>query len=62
MLSVFSVIEMQVFLVEIFRNFEVSLAVPAQKIRREAAGAMVPTIDGEVEKGSQLPVCIRLAA
>lgn len=53
---------MQVFLVDIFRNFEVSLAVPAERIRREPAGVMVPTIDGEVDKGSQLPVRIRIAA
>lgn len=61
-LRFFSVLEMQVFLVDIFRNFEVSLAVPAERIRREAAGVMVPTIDGEVDKGSQLPVRIRIAA
>jgi hypothetical protein len=31
----------------------------AEKIRREAFVMMVPTIAGEIEKGSQMPIIIK---
>jgi len=58
----FAVLELQAFLVEIISNFELSLDVPMEKIRREACTVMVPTIEGQVEKGSQLPVRIKPAS
>jgi hypothetical protein len=55
------VLEMQAFLVELINSFEFALAVPHEKIFREPAGAMTPTIAGEREKGVQMPSIIRPA-
>ncbi|KAJ3817458.1 cytochrome P450 [Lentinula raphanica] len=57
----FAVIEMQAFIVELLSNFEFSATPQIDKIRREAALVMVPTIEGEVEKGSQLPLRVTFA-
>lgn len=57
-----SVYEMQIFLSELISNFEFSLAVPVEKILREPSSVMVTTILGENEKGSQLPVNIKVAS
>ncbi|KAJ7339938.1 cytochrome P450 [Mycena albidolilacea] len=55
-----SVYEYQAFLVELVKNFEFSIdPTLASKIRREASLVMVPTIAGEIELGSQLPVTIQ---
>ncbi|KAJ6535340.1 cytochrome P450 [Mycena vulgaris] len=56
----FAVYEYQTFLVELVKNFEFSMdPTLAAKVRREAAMVMVPTISGEVLKGSQMPITIR---
>ncbi|KAJ6571321.1 cytochrome P450 [Mycena capillaripes] len=56
----FAVYEYQTFLVELVKNFEFSMdPTLAAKVRREAAMVMVPTISGEVMKGSQMPITIR---
>lgn len=55
------VIELQAFLVDLIGNFEFSLTPEAQRVRREAAGVMTPTIEGQVEKGTQLPLRISVA-
>lgn len=55
------VLELQAIIVNIFGNFELSLAIPAEKIVRENCGVMVPTIEGEIEKGCQLPVRVKHA-
>ncbi|KAJ7923520.1 cytochrome P450 [Mycena leptocephala] len=56
----FAVYEYQTFLVELVKNFEFSMdPTLAAKVRREAAMVMVPTISGEVTKGSQMPITIR---
>ena len=57
----FSVIELQAFVVELLSNFEFSAAPKTEKIRREAALVMVPTIEGEVKNGSQLPLRVKFA-
>ncbi|KAL0955684.1 hypothetical protein HGRIS_001908 [Hohenbuehelia grisea] len=57
----FAVLELHVFLSELISNFEFALTPEAQHIRREAALTMVPTVRGEVEKGVQLPLRIRIA-
>ncbi|KAJ7340782.1 cytochrome P450 [Mycena albidolilacea] len=55
-----SVYEYQTFLVELVKNFDFSMdPTLAAKVRREAAMVMVPTISGEVMKGSQMPITIR---
>ncbi|KAE9403334.1 cytochrome P450 [Gymnopus androsaceus JB14] len=58
----FAVIELQAFAVELLSNFEFSAASNTEKIRREAAVAMVPTIEGEVENGAQLPLKVTFAS
>lgn len=53
---------MQVFLSELIGNWEFSLAVPVEKLVREPSSVMVSTVIGENEKGSQLPVNVKLAS
>ncbi|KAK0482217.1 cytochrome P450 [Armillaria novae-zelandiae] len=56
----FAVMELYAFMIELLSNFEFSFT-ETRGIRREACGVMTPTIEGQVEKGSQLPLKIRLA-
>ncbi|KAK0496199.1 cytochrome P450 [Armillaria luteobubalina] len=56
----FAVMELHAFVIELLSNFEFSLT-ETHGIRREACGIMTPTIEGQAEKGSQLPLKIRLA-
>lgn len=58
----FAVLEIQAFLVELVGTFEFSITPEVQKLRKEFALAMLPTIEGEVEKGSQLPLRVRYAS
>jgi len=55
----FAIMELHAFLVELISNFEFSLT--PEVIRREPALAMIPTVEGQVEKGAQLPLRVRLA-
>jgi len=55
----FAILEMQVFLVELIKNFEFAVDEEiARRIRREACFVMVPTVSGEVDKGPQLPLWV----
>ncbi|KAJ3784547.1 cytochrome P450 [Lentinula aff. detonsa] len=56
----FAVTELQAFIVVLLRNFELETTPKLAKIRRESALAMVPTIEGELDKGSQLPLKVSL--
>ena len=58
----FALMELQVFAVELVGNFEFSLTPESQKIRREAALVMVPTVEGQLEKGAQLPLRVKIAS
>jgi len=58
----FAVIEMQAFAVELLSNFEFTTTSKIEKIRREAALGMVLTIEGELEKGAQLPLRVSFAS
>ncbi|KAG6808982.1 hypothetical protein H0H92_002100 [Tricholoma furcatifolium] len=55
----FAVVELQAFLFELLGKFEFLPDTDPHTIRREAALVMVPTIEGEVEKGAQLSLRIR---
>jgi hypothetical protein len=55
-------LEMEAFLVELINSFEFTLAVPHEKIFKEPATVMTPTIVGEREKGVQMPYIIKAAA
>ncbi|KAF5356634.1 hypothetical protein D9757_006808 [Collybiopsis confluens] len=57
----FAVIELQAFIVELLRNFEFSSTPKVEKLRREAALVMIPTIEGERESGRQLPLRVAFA-
>ncbi|KAK0462505.1 cytochrome P450 [Desarmillaria tabescens] len=57
----FAVLELHAFIVEVVNNFDFSLTKESERIRREACGVMVPTVEGEVEKGSQLPLRVAVA-
>ncbi|KAF9260693.1 cytochrome P450 [Marasmius fiardii PR-910] len=57
----FALLELQAFLVEMISNFEFSLTPECEKIRREACGVMVPTLEGELSKGAQCPLRVQSA-
>ncbi|KAG7442656.1 cytochrome P450 [Guyanagaster necrorhizus] len=58
----FAVLELHAFIVEVINNFEFSLTKESERIRREACGMMAPTVEGEVQKGSQLPLRVTIAS
>lgn len=53
--------EMQAFLFVLVSRFQFSLTEDISRLRREYAGSLVPTLEGEVEKGAQLPLGVSLA-
>ncbi|KAF8814480.1 cytochrome P450 [Phlegmacium glaucopus] len=58
----FAVLELHAFLVELVSNFEFDLTPEALKVRRDACFVvMAPTIEGLPEKGTHLPLRIKLA-
>ncbi|KAK0196691.1 cytochrome P450 [Armillaria mellea] len=57
----FAVLELHAFITEVVNNFEFSLTKESQQIRRESCGIMIPTVEGEIEKGSQLPLRVAFA-
>ncbi|EEB95287.1 hypothetical protein MPER_05762, partial [Moniliophthora perniciosa FA553] len=48
--GVYANLEIQAFIVELIDNFEFSMTPECSRIRRESAGAMVPIIEGQIEK------------
>lgn len=56
-----SVIELQAFLCQLLSDFEFGMTEELKRLRRENALAMVPTLDGELEKGVQLPLKVSFA-
>ncbi|KAJ3929934.1 MAG: cytochrome P450 [Lentinula lateritia] len=57
----FAVLEMQAFLVELIKNFEFAATPALDGIRREPAFLMTPSIEGELDKGSQMPLKVAFA-
>nr|BAK09430.1 cytochrome P450 [Postia placenta] len=57
----FALYEMQAFLFVLVSRFQFSLTKDISRLRREYAGSLVPTLEGEVEKGAQLPLGVSLA-
>lgn len=57
----FAYAELQAFLFEIIGQMEFSPTPETKRIRREAVLIMVPTLEGEVEKGAQMPLRVRVA-
>ncbi|GLB37309.1 putative cytochrome p450 [Lyophyllum shimeji] len=58
----FAIHEMQTLTVEIINNFELLPTSDLARLRREACLVMLPTLEGEQEKGENLPLKVRLAA
>jgi len=56
----FAVAEIHAFIVVVLRNFELESTPQLAKIRRESAFGIVPTIEGELDKGSQLPIKVHV--
>ncbi|KAI0800178.1 cytochrome P450 [Fomes fomentarius] len=57
----FAIYELQAFLTELVSNFVFELSDDVPRIRKTSAIVMVPTLDGELEKGVQLPLRVSLA-
>ncbi|EIW80413.1 cytochrome P450 [Coniophora puteana RWD-64-598 SS2] len=57
----FALIEIQAFFVHTVNNFELSLTDKADRIRRSPCLIMVPTVEGEEEKGAYLPLQVKVA-
>ncbi|OSX65860.1 hypothetical protein POSPLADRAFT_1131390 [Postia placenta MAD-698-R-SB12] len=57
----FALYELQAFIVQLISNFEFALTDDIKRLRRENALVMVPTLEGEAEKGVQVPLRVSLA-
>lgn len=57
----FAVLELSAFLLELIDRFEFNMS-PDIRIHRGAAAVMLPMVEGELDKGAQLPLSIRYAA
>ncbi|KAH8827827.1 cytochrome P450 [Flagelloscypha sp. PMI_526] len=55
----FAVLELTCMLVELVSNFDFSPTPRSKRLRREACVLMIPTVEGELDKGTQLPLRIR---
>ncbi|TFK49749.1 cytochrome P450 [Heliocybe sulcata] len=58
----FAMMEMQCFLAELVDIFEIQVADPKKVMRSEGDNAIYPVINGEEEKGAQMPLRISLAS
>ncbi|KAL1945428.1 hypothetical protein VTO73DRAFT_2279 [Trametes versicolor] len=57
----FAIYEVQAFLTELVSNFQFELTPDAARVCKTQAIVMVPTLEGELHKGVQLPLRISLA-
>lgn len=57
----FALYEVQTLTVEIINNFELLPTQELDRLRREACLVMLPTLEGEQEKGENLPLKVKLA-
>ncbi|KAF8131862.1 cytochrome P450 [Boletus edulis] len=58
----FALIEIQVFLFTLVGKFEFAVTDKSERIVRQSVIAMVPMVDGELDRGVQLPLSISLAS
>ncbi|TFY63024.1 hypothetical protein EVJ58_g3484 [Rhodofomes roseus] len=56
----FALVEMKALLFTLIRTFEFELALPKEEIVRQRAAIQRPIVRGEMEKGSQLPMLIKV--
>ncbi|KAK0470227.1 cytochrome P450, partial [Desarmillaria tabescens] len=57
----FAVMELHTFMIELLGTFEFSLD-DNEEVRRESTFVMTPTVEGQIEKGSQLRLEVKLTA
>ena len=57
-----SVIESQAFIVEIFGRFELAMTERSERVGRGPFPLMAPVIEGELERGAQVPLLVSVAA
>ncbi|KAL1727765.1 cytochrome P450 [Schizophyllum commune] len=57
----FAVLELSAFLFELINRFDFAIS-PTLRVHRGAAAVMVPMLEGELDKGTQLPLFVRHAA
>ena len=53
-------IELQTLMVEVLRKFRLGLAPNTGTVIPAAAGVLAPVVEGEIDKGKQLPLLISL--
>jgi hypothetical protein len=53
--------EIQAFLVELVSNFEFSMVKDTHRVVRHGSVTVSPILDGEMEKGAQLPLGVSFA-
>jgi len=56
------VIELQAFLTEVVGKFEFAPTDKSGRVRLEASGVTTPTVEGEFEKGVQVPLRVSVAS
>ena len=54
--------EIQVFLVELVRSIEFELTPEARGVVSASTFINIPIVDGQLEKGAQLPLRLRIAS
>ncbi|KZT40727.1 cytochrome P450 [Sistotremastrum suecicum HHB10207 ss-3] len=57
----FAIVEMQAFLIELIHHFEFEMTEEARHIKRERAAGMIPLVQGQEDKGIQLPLKVKVA-
>jgi len=57
----YRITEFQVILIELIDSFSFSVS-EDKKIRRVSSGIMAPMVEGELDKGAQLPLVVALAS
>ncbi|KAI0629559.1 cytochrome P450 [Trametes polyzona] len=57
----FAIYEVQAFLTELVSNFQFELTPDVSRVKKTQAIVMVPTLEGELEKGVQLPLRVSIA-
>ena len=57
----YSIIEMQVILVELLEHFEFAIPEDKPEIVRFPAGLVIPLVKDDMAAGPQMPLCISLA-
>ena len=58
----YSLIEIQAFLSTLVGKFEFAMTDRAERILRQPMLVMAPMVDGELERGIQMPLAVSLAS